>query len=88
VKRFSSLLPAEVLQKAFISAVAEQFQISASNGDSYLITVNSVKSPDDEFLESLVEEYKEFSKSQVSNKMATLIFDELRNSAKVNLQNL
>jgi peptidyl-prolyl cis-trans isomerase D len=88
VKRFSSLLPAEVLQKAFISPVAEQFQISASNGDSYLITVNSVKSPDDEFLESLVEEYKEFSKSQVSNKMATLIFDELRNSAKVNLQNL
>ena len=88
VKRFSSLLPAEVLQKAFISPVAEQFNISASNGDSYLITVNSVKSPDDEFLESLVEEYKEFSKSQVSNKMATLIFDELRNSAKVNLQNL
>ena len=88
VKRFSSLLPAEVLQKAFISPVAEQFQISASNGDSYLITVNSVNSPDDEFLESLVEEYKEFSKSQVSNKMATLIFDELRNSAKVNLQNL
>ena len=88
VKRFSSLLPAEVLQKAFISPVAEQFDISASNGDSYLITVNSVKSPDDEFLESLVEEYKEFSKSQVSNKMATLIFDELRNSAKVNLQNL
>ena len=88
VKRFSSLLPAEVLQKAFISPVAEQFQISASNGDSYLITINSVKSPDDEFLESLVEEYKEFSKSQVSNKMATLIFDELRNSAKVNLQNL
>jgi peptidyl-prolyl cis-trans isomerase D len=88
VKRFSSLLPAEVLQKAFISPVAEQFQISASNGDSYLITVNSVKSPYDEFLESLVEEYKEFSKSQVSNKMATLIFDELRNSAKVNLQNL
>jgi peptidyl-prolyl cis-trans isomerase D len=88
VKRFSSLLPAEVLQKAFISPVAEQFQISASNGDSYLITVNSVKSPDDEFLESLVEEYKEFSQNQVSNKMATLIFDELRNSAKVNLQNL
>jgi peptidyl-prolyl cis-trans isomerase D len=88
VKRFSSLLPAEVLQKAFISPIAEQFQISASNGDSYLITVNSVKSPDDEFLESLVEEYKEFSQNQVSNKMATLIFDELRNSAKVNLQNL
>ena len=43
---------------------------------------------DEEFLEALGEEYKEFSKSQVSNKMATLVFDELRNSAKVNLQNL
>jgi peptidyl-prolyl cis-trans isomerase D len=88
VQRFSSLLPAEVLQKVFVSQTNEQFQVTASNGDSYLMTVNSVNSPDDDFLESLVDEYKEFSKSQVSNKMATLIFDELRNSAKVNLQNL
>ena len=88
VQRFSSLLPAEVLQKVFVSQTNEQFQVTASNGDSYLMTVNSVNSPDEDFLESLVDEYKEFSKSQVSNKMATLIFDELRNSAKVNLQNL
>ena len=88
VQRFSSLLPAEVLQKVFVSQTNEQFQVTASNGDSYLMTVNSVNSPDDDFLESLVDEYKEFSKSQVSNKMATLVFDELRNSAKVNLQNL
>mgnify|MGYP006125552127 FL=1 len=88
VQRFSSLLPAEVLQKVFVSQANEQFQVTASNGDSYLMTVNSVNSPDDDFLESLVDEYKEFSKSQVSNKMATLVFDELRNSAKVNLQNL
>ena len=88
VQRFSSLLPAEVLQKVFVSQTNEQFQVTASNGDSYLMTVNSVNSPDEDFLESLVDEYKEFSKSQVSNKMATLVFDELRNSAKVNLQNL
>jgi peptidyl-prolyl cis-trans isomerase D len=88
VQRFSSLLPAEVLQKVFVSQTNEQFQVTASNGDSYLMTVNSVNSPDEDFLESLIDEYKEFSKSQVSNKMATLIFDELRNSAKVNLQNL
>jgi len=88
VKRFSSLLPAEVLKKAFTSPMTKEFQVSASNGDSYLMTINSIKSPDDEFLESMVEEYKEFSKGQVSNKMATLVFDELRNSAKVNLQNL
>ena len=88
VQRFSSLLPAEVLQKVFVSQTDEQFQVTASNGDSYLMTVNSVNSPDEDFLESLVDEYKEFSKSQVSNKMATLVFDELRNSAKVNLQNL
>ena len=73
---------------AFISPINEQFQISSSNGDSYLMTVNLIKNPDEEFLEALGEEYKEFSKSQVSNKMATLVFDELRNSAKVNLQNL
>jgi hypothetical protein len=76
------------LQKVFVSQTNEQFQVTASNGDSYLMTVNSVNSPDEDFLESLVDEYKEFSKSQVSNKMATLVFDELRNSAKVNLQNL
>ena len=88
IKRYSSLLPAEVIQKAFISPINEQFQISSSNGDSYLMTVNLIKNPDEEFLEALGEEYKEFSKNQVSNKMATLVFDELRNSAKVNLQNL
>ena len=88
IKRYSSLLPAEVIQKAFISPMNEQFQVSASNGDSYLMTVNSIKNPDEEFLEALGEEYKEFSRGQVSNKMATLVFDELRNSAKVNLQNL
>ena len=88
IKRYSSLLPAEVIQKVFISPINEQFQVSASNGDSYLMTVNSIKNPDEEFLEALGEEYKEFSRGQVSNKMATLVFDELRNSAKVNLQNL
>jgi peptidyl-prolyl cis-trans isomerase D len=88
IKRYSSLLPAEVIQKAFISPINEQFQVSATNGDSYRMTVNSITNPDEEFLEALGEEYKEFSKGQVSNKMATLVFDELRNSAKVNLQNL
>ena len=88
VKRFSSLLPADVLQQAFLSPINEQFQITASNGDSYLMTIDSVKSPDDEFLSAMIEEYKEFDKNQVSNKMATLVFAELRNSAKVNLQNL
>ena len=88
MKRFSSLLPADVLQQAFLSPINEQFQITASNGDSYLMTIDSVKSPDDEFLSAMIEEYKEFDKNQVSNKMATLVFAELRNSAKVNLQNL
>jgi hypothetical protein len=88
VKRFSSLLPTDVLQKAFLSPINEQFQITASNGDSYLMTIDSVKDPDDEFLSAMIEEYKEFDKNQVSNKMATLVFAELRNSAKVNLQNL
>ena len=88
IKRYSSLLPAEVIQRVFIAPTNQRFQVSASNGDSYQITVNSIKNPDEEFLEALGEEYEEFSKSQVSNKMATLVFDELRNSAKVNLQNL
>ena len=88
IKRYSSLLPAEVIQRVFIASTNERFQVSASNGDSFQITVNSIKNPDEEFLEALGEEYEEFSKSQVSNKMATLVFDELRNSAKVNLQNL
>ena len=88
IKRYSSLLPAEVIQRVFIASTNERFQVSASNGDSYQITVNSIINPDEEFLEALGEEYEEFSKSQVSNKMATLVFDELRNSAKVNLQNL
>ena len=65
IKRYSSLLPAEVIQKAFISPINEQFQVSASNGDSYLMTVNSIKNPDEEFLEALGEEYKEFSRGQV-----------------------
>ena len=52
------------------------------------MTIDSVKDPDDEFLSAMIEEYKEFDKNQVSNKMATLVFAELRNSAKVNLQNL
>tara|TARA_B110000444_G_scaffold260478_1_gene307604 strand:+ start:1040 stop:2827 length:1788 start_codon:yes stop_codon:yes gene_type:complete len=88
VKRFSSLLPAEVLEQAFLASVNSQFVSSARNGDTYLMTVTAVNSPDEEFLDAMVEEFKEFSSSQVSNKMATLIMDEMRNSAKVNLQNL
>ena len=88
VKRFSSLLPAEVLEQAFLASVDSQFVSSARNGDTYLMTVTAVNSPDEEFLDAMVEEFKEFSSSQVSNKMATLIMDEMRNSAKVNLQNL
>ena len=88
VKRFSSLLPVEVLQEAFLTAANQKFQITASNGDSYIISIDAVKSPDDEFLEAMIEEYKEFDRNQISNKMATLIFAQMRNSAKVNLQNL
>ena len=88
VKRFSSLLPAEVLEQAFLASVDSQFVSSARNGDTYLMTVTAVNSPDEEFLDAMVEEFKEFSSSQVSNKMATLIMDEMRKSAKVNLQNL
>jgi peptidyl-prolyl cis-trans isomerase D len=88
VKRFSSLLPAEVLQEAFLTAANQKFQITAANGDSYIMSIDGVKSPDDEFLDAMIEEYKEFDRNQVSNKMASLIFAQMRNSAKVNLQNL
>jgi len=88
VKRFSSLFPQEVLQLAFISSANEQFVANAKNGDSYVMTINAVNNPDEDFLDSMVDEYKEFNRNQVSNKVATLVFDELRNSAKVNLQNL
>ena len=88
VKRFSSLFPQEVLQLAFISSANEQFVANAKNGDSYVMTINAVNNPDEDFLDSMVDEYKEFNRNQVSNKVATLVFDQLRNSAKVNLQNL
>jgi peptidyl-prolyl cis-trans isomerase D len=88
VKRYSSLFPQEVLQLAFISSPNEQFVANSKNGDSYVMTINAVNNPDKDFLESMVDEYKEFNRGQVSNKVATLVFDELRNSAKVNLQNL
>ena len=88
VKRFSSLFPQEVLQLAFISSANEQFVANAKNGDSYVMTINAVNNPEEDFLDSMVDEYKEFNRNQVSNKVATLVFDELRNSAKVNLQNL
>ena len=88
VKRYSSLLPQEVLSAVFNSKAGEVLKINAQNGDKYFVDIFAFKQPNESEINEIIEEYKSFAEERSASKMSEVINEDVFESARVNLNNL
>ena len=88
VKRYSSLLPQEVLSAVFNAKAGEVLKIDAQNGDKYFVDIVAFKQPNESEINEIIEEYKSFAEERSASKMSEVINEDVFESARVNLNNL
>lgn len=88
VKRNSSLLPREVLNKVFENQNGTTFDINSSLGDKYIVKIKDFKTPNETQIQENINEYQEIAKEIQSSKIIELITEDVFDSAEVNLKNL
>ena len=88
VKRNSSLLPREVLNKVFENQNGTTFDINSSLGDKYIVKIKDFKTPNEIQIQENINEYQEIAKEIQSSKIIELITEDVFDSAEVNLKNL
>ena len=87
VKRYSSLMPQEVLTEVFKFSSGDEISVNSRNGDSYIINLLSINKPSEESVLKLLEQYESFSDQRLSNRMSEIINDDIFKTARVNLNN-
>ena len=88
VKRYSSLLPREVLNTIFNASGGSRINTEASNGDNYIIDVVGFNYPLDSEINEIIEEYNSIAEEIINTKMSEIINEDVFQSARVNLSNL
>jgi hypothetical protein len=88
VKRYSSLMPREILTEVFNSKSGSEITVTASNGDKYIIDITKFNPPDDSEIEDILNEYTSFSENVLMTKMSQIINEDVFDKARVNLSNL
>ena len=88
VKRYSSLLPQEVIQEVFKIAPGNSITVDSRSGDVYIVDLININKPSSESIDMLFDQYNNFSQERVSSRISSIINQELFDSAKVNLNNL
>ena len=88
VKRYSSLLPREVILEIFQNAPGSTITINANNGDTYMVDLLNINKPSDMAVAEVSEEFEQFSKERIATKISEIINEDIFSSAKVDLSNL
>jgi len=88
VKRYSSLLPQEVISDVFKASPGESLTINARSGDVYIVDLVGINKPTSESIDVLLEQYNNFSEERAANNISAIINEEIFDSAKVNLNNM
>ena len=88
VKRYSSLLPQEVLTEIFNNKPNTILNINANNGDKYIVEINNFNQLSDDEINSVTIEYTNFSQERFSSKMSEIINEDVFESARINLKNV
>jgi peptidyl-prolyl cis-trans isomerase D len=88
VKRYSSLLPQEVISEVFKVSPGESVNINARSGDVYIVDLVGINKPSSESIDALYEQYTSFSEERASSNISAVINKEIFDSAKVNLNNM
>ena len=87
VKRFSSLLPSEVISKTFESSVGSLVSSSAFNGDTYWAQSSNEVVPSAEDLGDSVEQYQGFYSEVLGQQFSGFIDQAFKKNQKVRLKN-
>ena len=88
VKRYSSLLPREVLSSVFNSKGGTRLQSESNNRDTYIIDIIQFNAPLESDIEQVLSEYSSFGEDVISTKMSQIFNEDVFDSARVNLNNL
>ena len=88
VKRYSSLLPQDVIAEIFKLESKTSKILNSRNGDIYLVDLIKFNQPDEDAINDLYEQYSAFSEEKVSNNISAVIEKDIFQSARINLNNL
>ena len=88
IKRFSSLIPQDVLNIIFKSTEGSELNVESSNGDIYIVNVMSFKDPSEDELLNVYAQYELFGKETMNYKMSDIINEDLFRKANVNLNEI
>ena len=88
IKRFSSLIPQDVLNAIFKSTEGSQLNIESSSGDRYIVNVMSFNDPSEDELLNVYSQYELFGKETMNYKMSDIINEDLFRKASVNLNEI
>lgn len=88
VKRYSSLLPQEVISEIFKTFPGESVTVNSRSGDVYIVDLVAINKPSSESIDSLYEQYNKFSEERTANNISAVINKDIFDSAKVNLNDL
>jgi peptidyl-prolyl cis-trans isomerase D len=87
VKRFSSLLPTEVVNKTFESKLGSIVAHESMNGDRYWTQASNEIVPSSKELEDSVSRYEEFYNSSLGQQFSGFIDHTMKQGQRVRLQN-
>ena len=88
IKRFSSLIPQDVLNAIFKSTEGSELNIESSSGDRYIVNVLSFNDPSEDELLNVYSQYELFGKETMNYKMSDIINEDLFRKANVNLNEI
>ena len=88
VKRYSSLLPREVLSNIFNESPGKVISVNANNGDKYMINILNFKKPSEEDIVEIIEQYEAFAEESISTRISNIVNEDVFDKAKVKLQNV
>ena len=88
VKRFSSLLPSEIINSAFESPIGTLVSAEAFNGDRYWAITSNEESPTIAELGDAIEQYEGFYNESLNQQFSGFIDRAFKEGQKVRLKNL
>ena len=88
IKRFSSLIPSDVLNEIFKSSEGSELNIESLNGDRYIVNILNFKDPTVDELQNVNSRYQSFGEETMSLKMTDIINEDLFGKAKLNLNDI
>ena len=85
VKRYASLMPAEILEEVFKNTDGATVYLDSNNKDKYIIDIKKFNDATYEEIESAIENYRTFSSERDFDSIASIIDEDLFKNAVVNI---